>query len=176
MQMQQQKLCFKKGCNEFQQTMYQRRSHKPDADTIEVHFCRKGHISSVCPRITCCHLRTRDQPWVNDGHREGQLIHRCESCYYENSVVKVCKTCFEAAGQKQKPLRKLCELCLPKKTEINAFNNCDGNANNGYWLFRRQCLKPFEQCTVISSDYKRVNVRRVSDKKVRTFSLRVQIV
>ena len=169
-----QRKCFEQGCKELQQTIYQPRSHEPDADTIEVHFCRKGHISSVCPRITCCHLRTRDQPWVNDGHREGQLIHRCESCYYENSVVKVCKTCFEAAGQK--PLPKLCEICLPNKAVINAFNRRDDNATNRRWLFRTQCKKSFEQCTVISSDNKHVKVQRVKDAKVSTFSLRVQIV
>ena len=167
------KQCIQEGCNESLQTLYHPRSHKPDADTIEVHFCRKGHMFSVCPRITCCHLRAKVQPWVEDKNKEGQWIHRCDSCYYENSVVKACKTCFEAAGEK--PLQKLCDDCLTKNTG-NAVSSGIGYNNDSTWIFRTQCSKSFEQCTIISSDDKHVKVWRVSDKQVCRFLMQVQII
>lgn len=156
------KQCIEEGCNEPLRTIYHPRSHKPDADTIEVHFCQKGHMFSVCPRITCCHLRAKVQPWVEDNNKEGQWIHLCDSCYHENSVVKACKTCFEAAGKKT--LQKLCDVCLTKNRG-NVASSAIGDIMDNRWIFRTRCLKSFEQCTIISSDDKHVKVRRVSDKK-----------
>ena len=156
--------CCKDGCN-LRFKLCQPRSHNPDADTIEVHYCRNGHCFSVCPSFTCCHLRAKYQRWVEDPHKVGQWILKCESCYFDNSVVKVCKTCFEKAGEKT-GLQKLCESCLLKNSGINASDACT-TAPNERCVFRRsQRSKSFEQCTVISVNDKCVKVQLLSDSKV----------
>ena len=93
--------------------------------------------------------------------------------------MKACKTCFEAAGEKplqkgEKPLQKLCDDCLTKNTGNVVSSGIDYN-NDSTWIFRTQCSKSFEQCTIISSDDKHVKVRRVSDKQVCRFLMQVQI-
>ena len=174
--------CHKDGCNEVRQRVYRPRSHRPDADCIAVDFCCKGHQYSVCPRMTCCHLRVdkakKYQPWITDINKREQWIHLCESCLFENSVIMVCKTCFDNAGKKA-GLKDLCKSCLCKKTEMSSLSTCYHTTAGAsastveHWVFHTQFSKPFKQCSLVSVDNNRVRVRQLFNSKVHSFYMRV---